>query len=311
MIIKIIGSAAGGGFPQWNCNGPQCQAVRRGDPAFTRRTQSSIAVSTNGRYWALFNASPDMREQIAATPELQPAADGAARHSPIKVVVVTNADVDHIAGLLTLREKEPFALYGSNPVLKTIAANPIFGALDADLVSRHVLPLGREIALKGPRGELGITVEAFAVPGKIPLYLEVPDQNPETFLSQSGDVIGLRIAAQDASSAFHYIPGCGWVDDRLRTRLDGSELLLFDGTLFTDTEMLDQGLGEKTGHRMGHLPLSGPDGAVAQLAGTAIARRVFIHMNNSNPILNDASEERAIVEEAGWEVSFDGMEITL
>jgi len=311
MIIKVIGSSAGGGFPQWNCNGPQCRAVRRGEAAFASRNQSSIAVSADGRDWVLFNASPDIRQQIAATPALQPHADGALRHSPIKAVVISNGDVDHIAGLLCLREKEPFVLYGAQAVLETIAANPIFDVLDAGLVSRRELPLGQTTAIEGPDGATGLTVEAYAVPGKIPLYLEQEGRDPKEYLSETGDAIGLRISTPGASDALHYIPGCAWIDDTLQARLKGSGVLLFDGTLFTDSEMLDAGLGAKTGGRMGHLPISGPDGILERFAGLDIERRIFIHINNSNPILDERSDARAIVEEAGWQVAYDGMEIEL
>jgi len=311
MIIKIIGSSAGGGFPQWNCNGPQSRAVRRGDAGFASRTQSSIAVSANGRDWAVFNASPDIREQIAATSELQPDPEGPLRASPIKAVVVTNADVDHIAGLLSLREKQAFTLYGARQVLETIAANPIFDVLDAGLVVRRELALGREIQIEGPDGALGLTVEAYAVPGKIPLYLEDANLDPGDYLSESGDAIGLKFSAGNSSQSFHYIPGCAWIEEDLRARLRGARLLLFDGTLFTDAEMPDQGLGPKTGKRMGHVAISGEEGPLARLAGLDIGKRIFIHINNSNPILDERSAARRAVEEAGWEVAFDGMEIRL
>jgi pyrroloquinoline quinone biosynthesis protein B len=310
MIIKIVGSSAGGGFPQWNCNGPQCRAVRLGEPAFASRNQSSIAVSANGRDWALFNASPDIRQQIAATPALQPRPDGPLRHSPIKAVVVTNADVDHIAGLLCLREKEPLALYGAPAVLSTIAQNPIFDVLDTSLVARRQLALGEKTALEGPDGPLGLTIEAYAVPGKIPLYLEDAGRDPEEFLSETGDAIGLAISA-GGDHLFHYIPGCAWVDDDLRARLKGAELVLFDGTLFNDSEMVDAGLGAKTGKRMGHLSISGANGTLERFADLAVGRRVFVHINNSNPILDESSKARRTVVDAGWDVGYDGMEITL
>lgn len=311
MIIKIIGSSAGGGFPQWNCNGPQSRAVRRGEAAFSRRTQSSIAVSANGTDWALFNASPDIGEQIAATPALQPGTDGPLRASPIKAVLVTNGDIDHIAGLLTLREKQAFSLYGARPVLETLAANPIFDALDAELVARRELSLGRAIELEGPDGALGLTIEPYAVPGKIPLYLEDVGRNPADFMSDEGDAIGLAITDRETSATAHYIPGCAAIDDQLRARLESAELVLFDGTLFTDTEMPDQGLGPKTGKRMGHISISGADGTLAALDGLDIKRRIFVHINNSNPILDERSSERKTVEDAGWAIGFDGMEISL
>jgi pyrroloquinoline quinone biosynthesis protein B len=315
MLIKVIGSSAGGGFPQWNCNGPQSRAVRYGEPGFRSRTQSSLAVSADGTDWVLLNASPDIREQIAATPELQPRRDGPLRHSPIKAVVVTNADIDHIAGLLTLREKEAFSLYASERSLETINANSVFDALDHDLVPRRLLPLDEAVELRGPSGSLGISLEAFAVPGKTPLYLEEAGKSIEDYMSEEGEAIGLRIWQGSVSEgdrpALYYIPGCAWVDEALRDRLQGAGILLFDGTVFTDSEMPDMGLGVKTGHRMGHLPISGEGGVMAQIDGLEIGRRIFIHINNSNPILDENSAARREVEEAGWDVAFDGMELEL
>jgi pyrroloquinoline quinone biosynthesis protein B len=315
MLIKVIGSSAGGGFPQWNCNGPQSRAVRNGEPEFRSRTQSSVAISADGTQWVLLNASPDIGAQIAATPALQPQPDGPLRHSPIKAVVVTNADIDHIAGLLTLREKEAFSLYASQRSLATINANSVFDALDSELVPRRLLPLGEAIELRGPSGSLGLSLEAFAVPGKTPLYLEEAGGKIEDYLSEEGEAIGLRIWAGAVTDgdlpALYYIPGCAWIDEDLRDRVRGSGMLLFDGTVFTDTEMVDQGLGAKTGNRMGHLPISGDDGTLARLEGVDIGRRILIHINNSNPILDENSPARHEVEQAGWDVAFDGMELEL
>ena len=223
MKLKIIGSAAGGGFPQWNCNYRLSREVRSGQTGLTPRSQSSIAASADGANWVLFNASPDIREQISNTPELQPDANGPLRNSPIKAVVLTNADVDHIAGLLTLREKEAFNLYASSRILETLASNPIFRVLDEMLVKRIELPLGGTTQLEGPDGPLGIEIETYAVPGKIALFLE-DGSDPVNFGSEDGDTIGVRIAAPGvpASKAVHYIPGCARVTDELRNRLSGA-----------------------------------------------------------------------------------------
>ncbi len=192
--LKIIGSAAGGGFPQWNCNYRLSREVRSPKTGLTPRSQSSIAASADGSNWALFNASPDIREQISNTPELQPDANGPLRNSPIKAVVLTNADVDHIAGLLTLREKQAFNLYASSRILETLANNPIFRVLDETLVKRIELPLGGTTQLEGPDGPLGIEIETYAVPGKIALFLE-DNSDPVNFGSDDGDTIGVRIYA--------------------------------------------------------------------------------------------------------------------
>ena len=312
MKLKIIGSAAGGGFPQWNCNYRLSREVRSEQSALTPRSQSSIAASADGFGWVLFNASPDIRQQISSTPELQPDLGGPLRNSPIKAVVLTNADVDHIAGLLTLREKQAFNLYASSKILDTLADNPIFRVLDEALVKRIELPLGGTTQIEGPDGPLGIEIETYAVPGKIALFLE-DSSDPVNFGSDDGDTIGVRIAepGADAGKAVHYIPGCARVTDDLRNRISGAGCLLFDGTVFTDTEMPDAGVGAKTGARMGHIAMSGDDGSLASLKDVDIGRRIFVHINNTNPVLDPASPEREIVTQAGWEVGHDGQEVEL
>jgi pyrroloquinoline quinone biosynthesis protein B len=310
MLIRVLGSAAGGGFPQWNCNGPNSASVRAGRPGFRPRTQSSLAVSADGRRWVLLNASPDLRQQLNETPALWPAADGGLRNSPIKAVVLTNADVDHIIGLINLREGQPFTIYGSQRLLGILAANPVFDVLAPRLVKRHELPLGREVALEGAGEELGLLVEAFAVPGKVALYLEKADAGPDLG-TQTGDTIGLKVTASGSGRAFYYVPGCAKVDADLASRLEGAELLFFDGTLYTDDEMIRQGLLDKTGARMGHISMSGPDGSIAAFRDLGVRRKVFVHINNSNPVLDENSAERKATEAAGWEVGYDGMEIRL
>ncbi|MGI9512290.1 MAG: pyrroloquinoline quinone biosynthesis protein PqqB [Anderseniella sp.] len=312
MKVKIIGSAAGGGFPQWNCNYRLSREVRSSQSALTPRSQSSIAASADGSGWVLFNASPDIREQISNTPELQPDLSGPLRNSPIKAVVLTNADVDHIAGLLTLREKQAFNLYASSRILDTLSNNPIFRVLDETLVKRIELPLGGTTRIEGPDGPVGIEIETYAVPGKIALFLE-DNSDPVNFGSDDGDTIGVRIAepGADAGKAVHYIPGCARVTDDLCHRISGAGCLLFDGTVFTDTEMPDAGVGAKTGARMGHIAMSGNDGSLASLKDIDIGRRIFVHINNTNPVLDPASAEREIVTQAGWEVGHDGQEVEL
>ena len=193
MLIKVLGSAAGGGLPQWNCNGRNSADTRKGVAGLQARTQASVAVSANGSDWVLLNASPDLRQQINDTPELQPATDKGPRNSPIKAVVLTNGDVDAIAGLLTLREAQPFTVYGSERVLDVLASNSIFDVLDASLVSRRPMTLGRSFAVEGPEGPVGIEIEAFPVPGKVALYLEDAAKAGEGFGTQEGDTLGLKV----------------------------------------------------------------------------------------------------------------------
>jgi pyrroloquinoline quinone biosynthesis protein B len=308
MVIKVLGSAAGGGFPQWNCNGRNSADVRQGVAGLKPRSQASVAVSADGRQWVLLNAAPDLRQQINDTPELYPDANEGPRNSPIKAVVLTNGDVDAIAGLLCLREGQPFTIYGTSRVLDVLASNSVFDVLDARLVKRVVMAYGRPFAVEGPAGPVGMTIEAFSVPGKVPLYLE--DEKAGAGLgTQEGDTTGLKVTDSASGRYFFYIPGCAKLDDALRARLAGAPLLFFDGTLFTNDEMIAQGLLNKTGDRMGHMNMSGSTGSIEQLAPLGVGRKIFIHINNSNPALREDSPERAAVERAGWEVSYDGMEV--
>lgn len=310
MKIKVLGSAAGGGLPQWNCNGRNSSGVRKGAAGLSPRNQASVAVSADGAQWVLLNATPDLRQQINDTPELHPVAEGPARNSPIAAVVLTNGDVDAVGGLLTLREGQPFTVYGTARVLDVLASNSIFDVLDASLVRRVVMEYGRPFDVEGPSGPIGITIEAFAVPGKVPLYLE-DEKAGAGFGTQEGDTTGLKLTDTASGRYFFFIPGCAMLDDALRARLKGAPLLFFDGTLYTNDEMIAQGLLQKTGDRMGHMNMSGSGGSIAEIAPLDIARKIFIHINNSNPALRDGSPERAAVESAGWEISYDGMEVTV
>lgn len=310
MIIRILGAAAGGGFPQWNCNGRNSASVRAGKPGFTARTQSSLAVSADGKNWVLLNASPDLRQQIAATPALWPDANGPLRNSPIKSVVVTNADVDHIIGLINLREAQPFSIYASSRVMDTIKANSVFNVLNEAIVPRRELSLDKTAKLEGAGQDLGLSVRAFAVPGKIALFLE-DASDKKSFGSREGDTIGLEVTDTATGKTFYYIPGCAEVDPPLTETLRGAELVFFDGTLFTDDEMIAQGLLNKTGQRMGHISMSGPAGSIAAFKPLDVKRKVYIHINNSNPALDENSPERREAAAAGWEIGYDGMELYL
>jgi len=308
MQVHILGSGAGGGFPQWNCNGRNSADVRRGVAGLKARTQTSVAVSADGRQWALLNAAPDLRQQINDTTELHPDPDAGPRSSPIKAVVLTNGDVDAVAGLLTLREGQPFNIYASQRVLGVLADNSIFKVLDGKLVKRIPTQLGQECVLEGPDGSIGLAIEPFAVPGKVALYLEDESAGAD-FGTEEGDTIGLKVTDPATADYFFYIPGCARVDDALRARVKGAPLIFFDGTLYTNDEMIRQGLLQKTGDRMGHMNMSGERGSIASLADLGIGRKIFVHVNNSNPALREDSPERAAVEQAGWEVGYDGMDV--
>ena len=305
----VLGAAAGGGFPQWNSAGPGCVRARSGDPSAAPRTQCSLAVSADGVRWALLNAAPELRWQIERTPALHPVpVPGRSRHSPIAAVVLTGGEVDTVAGLLSLRERQAFGLYAAAPVLAVLEANPIFAVLDRALVPRRALPLGQAVALEdGAGAPLGLSVTAFPVPGKVPLFLE-GGRDPGR--ADNGETVGLRVTSGQGPPLV-FVPGCAAFTEALGTELDGAGALLFDGTLFRDDEMIRAGVGAKTGARMGHMSIDGPDGTIAALTGLRIGRRVLIHLNNTNPALLDDSAERAAVEAAGWEVAHDGMEIVL
>ncbi|MFJ1290507.1 pyrroloquinoline quinone biosynthesis protein PqqB [Paracoccus yeei] len=294
MRIVILGTGAGGGLPQWNCGCPNCKAARAG--RIPSMTQSSIAVSANGTDWALVNASPDLRVQMQAVPALAPAE---LRGSPIRSVLVTNGDIDHVAGLLTLREGQRFDLFATPAIHGVLADNPMLGALDPRLVAR------RDVALDQPFDLApGLSAELFAVPGKVPLYLEGEAVETEVMGEQT---VGVELTANGRRVL--YVPGCATVPDWLRQRASGADALLFDGTLWTDDEMVRAGLGAKTGRRMGHVPVSGEGGSLGAFDAVPLSRRIYVHLNNSNPLVDPASPERARAEAAGWQIGHDGMEI--
>lgn len=309
LNIRVVGSAAGGGVPQWNCAYTFSQRARSGDPAVKPRLQSCIAASAGGGV-VLFNASPDIRQQIVATRELQPSPRSGPRNSPIAAVVLTNADVDHIAGLLSLRERQAFNLYATARVLRTLEENSIFRVLDPQYVHRIEMSLNSRTAIHGPHGDTGIAVEFYPVPGKVALFLETGDAGRD-FSEGQGDTVGVEIRDAAGSAVAHYVPGCAAVTESFRSRVQGSDVLFFDGTVFQDDEMKEAGVGDKTGQRMGHLHIGGPGGSLERLAGIDVMRRVYIHINNTNPILDENSPQRAEVEAAGWEVAWDGMEFNL
>jgi pyrroloquinoline quinone biosynthesis protein B len=300
LRLIIIGSGAGGGFPQWNCGKAVSALYWQGDPRVAARTQSSVIASVDGERWLLLNASPDLRNQIISTPALHPRPG--ERHTPIASVLVTNGDIDHIAGLLTLRERQPFVLLATRSMLDVLAANPIFEAVARDVVPRRAIALGDPVDTG-----IGLTVELFPVPGKVPLFME--DGEPDIG-AENESTVGVRLSTDDGAVAF-YIPGCAFLSDRLRERLAGAPVVLFDGTLWNDAEMITQGVGHKTGHRMGHMSISGPEGTIAAFAELRAGRKIFVHINNTNPVLIEGSPERAAAVEAGWEIGYDGMEVVL
>ena len=299
MRIRVLGSAAGGGFPQWNCGCPNCGGVRRGTVRAVPRTQESVAVSADGDRWLLLNASPEIRQQIESFTPLHPRGP---RHSPIAAILLTNGDLDHCLGLLSLRESHPIVVGATERVRRSFAeGNVLYRTLQrfSGQVTWRVLETGREHEIAG------LLVTPVAVPGKPPVHLEglkAPD---------AADNVGFRLREPDSGTVLAYFSGVGAVTPDVRRALDGAACVFFDGTFWANDELASLGLGTKRAQDMAHWPVGGPDGSLAALAGLGARRRILIHINNTNPILRDDSPERAAVQAAGWEVAHDGLEVTL
>lgn len=305
MRVVVLGAAAGGGVPQWNCNCEVCRAARDTRPEL-RATQASIAVSADGEHWFLINASPDFRQQMIATPQLHPKS-GQLRHSPIAGVILTNGEVDAVAGLLSLREGWPFTIYAHRRVLSILRSNSIFNVLDEKRVRREPIEFDVGFEPKLSDGSFsGLEVLPFAAPGKRAWYLE-----GESSGEDPGDTLGLRISDKRSGEHLYFLAACAALTPELKQRLQGAPLIFFDGTLWRDDELISAGLGTKTGQRMGHMAMSGEDGAMAAFADLGIARKIFLHINNSNPVLLPGSAERQAAERAGWQIPSDGVEIAI
>lgn len=308
MRVVVLGAAAGGGVPQWNCNCKVCRTARDERPEL-RATQASIAVSADDEHWFLINASPDLRQQVIATPQLHPKA-GHSRHSPIAGVILTNGEVDAVAGLLSLREGWPFTIYAHQRVLSILKSNSIFNVLDEKRVGREPIEFGVTFEPKLPDGSpSGLEILPFAAPGKRAWYLEGETRSDGS--EDPGDTLGLRIADKQSGEHLYFLAACAELTPDLKRRLQGAPLIFFDGTLWRDDELIAAGLGTKTGQRMGHMAMSGENGVMVALADLGISRKIFLHINNSNPVLLPDSAERKAVEQAGWQIPSDGMEITI
>jgi pyrroloquinoline quinone biosynthesis protein B len=308
LRVVVLGAAAGGGVPQWNCGCPVCLAARTEHPEL-QSTQASIAISADSDHWFLVNASPDLRQQLIATPQLHPAA-GKLRHSPIAGVILTNGEIDAVAGLLSMREGWPFTIYAHAKVLAILKTNSIFNVLNEKNVRRQAIEEDETFEPALPDGSpCGIEILPFAVAGKSAWYLEGKAHPAGD--TGAGDTLGLRIRDKATGKFFYFLAACAGVSDELKSRLAGAPLVFFDGTVWRDDELIVAGLGNKTGQGMGHIAMSGDSGAITALAGLDIDRKVFLHINNSNPALLRDSTERKIAERAGWQIPADGTEFTL
>jgi len=309
MQVKILGSAAGGAFPQWNCSCPNCSSVRAGSFQGKGRTQTQVAISADSCSWFLLGASPDLRAQIEATAELHPRKG--LRQSPIAGTVLLNADIDHVLGLLLLRELQPLCAYATQSIRRiTLEDNSMFAMLqrvpgqltwnDFQLETSFVLldPLGRDSRIRCRAVSLGTHFPAFVS----------PDRRLELISGEAS--LGL-IVESPSGKRLAYTPAVPQITDELLEQFDSVDVLLFDGTFWSDDELIRiQGSGQ-TARQMGHVPISSTEGSLAKLAQLKCPRRIYIHINNTNPVLNEAGPEHRVLREAGWELAEDGWQFDL
>jgi pyrroloquinoline quinone biosynthesis protein B len=304
MKVRVLGSAAGGGFPQWNCNCPNCRGLREGTLRARARTQSSIALSADGIDWVLVNASPDLLAQIKAFPALQPAR--ARRDTGIRAIVLVDAQIDHTTGLLMLREGRPLEIWCTDMVREDLTTgNPLFNILGHYCtVDWRRLPTGEG--------------ESFAIDGidglrisAVPLASKAPPYSPHRDDPHEGDNVGLHVVDTRCGRSLFYAPGLGEIEPRVAACLRTADAVMVDGTFWTDDEMIRLGVSKKRARDIGHLPQSGAGGMIEVLKPLRASRKILIHINNTNPILDESSPERAQLDAAGIEVAYDGMELEL
>jgi len=309
MLIEILGSAAGGGFPQWNCNCANCRSLRDGSFPGKPRSQTQVAVSDDAERWLLLNASPDLRQQIESTPSLHPRT--AKRSSPIAAVLLTSADLDQVTGLLSLRELHPFRVY-CTPSLRHILReqNNIFGMLNrvSSLVEWTTITQPQNFLVTDVSGNpLGLCCEVFSIGSRYPVY--VSQEHGRNLVPEEASLGA--IIQSSAGKRLAYLPAVPAIDGALLQRIETTDLLLVDGTFWSDDELIRvQGSGSPA-REMGHIPVSGKDGSLEKLRRVQRPRKIFIHLNNTNPMLNQSSPEYREIRAAGWEVAEDGWRLEL
>ena len=303
MKIRVLGAGAGGGFPQWNCNCDNCRRLRQGQLNGKARTQSSIAISTDNRNWLLFNTSPDIRAQLEAFPAIQPKQG--IRDTGIRAILLIDSQIDHTTGMLMLREGKPLEVYCTEMVRQDLTSGfPLFTMLkDYCTVNHH--PIACDETPFTIPGIDDIRIYAHALKSKAPPY------SPHRHDPHQGDNIGVIIEQISTGRSLYYSPGLGEIEPHVMAAMQRVDCLMVDGTFWTDDEMVQQGISHKHAREIGHLPQSGPGGMIEVLNGVAKARKILIHINNTNPILDEDSPERKTLDAAGIEVAYDGLEIDL
>ncbi len=303
MKVRVLGSGAGGGFPQWNCNCHNCHRIRHNTMNGNARSQSSIAVSTDNKNWLLINTSPDIRSQLEAFPAIQPKVG--IRDTGIKAILLIDSQIDHTTGMLMLREGKPLEVYCTEMVKQDLTTGfPLFTMLkDYCTVNHHAVPVDGSSFTIPAIDDLRFYTQA--------LKSKAPPYSPHRHDPHEGDNIGVIIEQISTGKKVFYSPGLGEIEPHVMTAMQEVDCLLVDGTFWTDDEMCTQNISHKRAREIGHLPQSGPGGMIEVLDGVAKARKVLIHINNTNPILDDDSEQRKILDAAGIEVAYDGLEIDL
>jgi pyrroloquinoline quinone biosynthesis protein B len=302
MRVVVLGAAAGGGLPQWNCGCEHCRLARAGDARVGRRTQDSVAVSGQDGAWLLLNASPDVLRQMEGFAPLHPRS---ARDTPVAGVALTNGDLDHVLGLYSMRESQPLVVYATERVRAGLvdrnAMTRTFARTREQLTWRALVPGGPEVEVTGT----GLALAAVAMPGKLPIHLG------GLYAPSAEDNVALRVRDARSGRSLVYATAVGAVNDAVLAVLDGADAVLFDGTFWSEDELCAGGFGRARARDMAHVPVGGADGSLARLRTVRAGRRVFTHVNNTNPMVLEGSPARAAVQAAGWEVAYDGMEIAL